>query len=163
MELWDILAHQVRNIQGCYGIGWDSDEEDTSYYWSGRQVWRMSVDSDWGCCFLTSDDLGHVNIHWDSVQEVWIGAKGSIWEVRGQFLEWERVLTNETDKFESPALIYTWHYVTQVEEDGTESGLCWIGEAEEGEFSCVMKAISPKAWKRKSSLHWSSRTGDCVM
>lgn len=36
----------------------------------------------------------------------------------------ERMLTNEIEKIESPALIYTWYYVTQVEEDGAESGLC---------------------------------------
>lgn len=147
------------------------EKKDTSYYWSGSQVWRMGVDSD-ECiilgalrlaCSLTSDDLGHVNIHWESVQEVWMGAKESRWEVSGQFLEWERALTSETDKFKSPALIYMWHCVTLVEENGTECGFCWMGEAEEGEFSCVMKAISPKARKRKRSLHWCSRTADCVV
>lgn len=90
------------------------EKKDTSYYWSGSQVWRMGVDSD-ECiilgalrlaCSLTSDDHGHMNIHWESVQEVWMGAKESRWEVSDQFLEWERALTSETDKFESPALIY---------------------------------------------------------
>lgn len=39
--------------------------------------------------------------------------------------------------------MYTWNDVSQVEEDGDELGLCWIGEAAEGELRHV------KAWKRK--------------
>jgi len=43
-------------------------------------------------------------------------------------------------KIGSCASVYTWNDVSQVEEDGDELGLCWIGEAVEGELRNV------KAW-----------------
>ena len=43
----------------------------------------------------------------------------------------------------SCASVCTWNDVSRVEEDGDELGLCWMGEAAEGELRHV------KAWKRK--------------
>ena len=43
-------------------------------------------------------------------------------------------------KIESCVSVYTWNDVSQVQEDGDELGLCWIGEAAEGELRNV------KAW-----------------
>lgn len=39
-------------------------------------------------------------------------------------------------KVENPTSIYTCNYVSQIEEDDDELGLCWIGEAEEQESRC---------------------------
>lgn len=46
-------------------------------------------------------------------------------------------------KIKNPESIYTWNNVSQVEQDGDELGLCWIGEAEEGELRNVMEIIRP--------------------
>ena len=43
-------------------------------------------------------------------------------------------------RIESCVSVYTWNDVSQVQEDGDELGLCWIGEAVEGELRNV------KAW-----------------
>lgn len=55
-------------------------------------------------------------------------------------------------KVENPTSIYICNYVSQIEEDDDELGLCWIGEAEEQESRCMMKAMNPEAQKRRNRL-----------